>query len=299
MPHVPAGHGEDWKMLKTPKLVAIGAGIAAFGGVLGVGIVAAQSSGSSPAANSAAAPGSQSLLSLLEGASPSPSPTGSAKGQPNPIVEDFLQKLATRLGIPLATLKSDLKQTSLDELQTLVTSGKLTQAQADQIKSTIENGNNLFFGLGKGLPGHGKPGGFGGPGGMFGPGLFGIIGQNEYAVANFLGISTTTLQTDLKSGQSLGQIADAQKKPRTDLKTFLTTQLESTLQQLVKNGKMTQTQSDAIRTSAVANLDAIINGQFPMHMRGMGPRDGMRPGGSGAPPSQTPTSVTGTSAPIS
>jgi len=242
------------------------------------------SAGSSHSPTTAAQGSSQSILSVLEdslspdAASPSPSPT---TGKLNPTVEDFLQKLAARLGISESTLKSDLQQTSLDELQQLVKDGKLTQDQADKIQSAITNGTDYFPGL------NGSFGGRGGPGGMgiFGRGgLQSILGKNQDALATWLGISTATLQSDLKSGESLATIATAQGKTTADLKTFLTGELDSQLKAQVTAGKLTQAQSDTIRAGVVANLDALINAKLPQFGGGHGNRpakpNGTPPGGS-------------------
>jgi predicted DNA-binding protein (UPF0251 family) len=270
-------------MWKNRKLVAIGAGAAVFAAALGVGLFALSgSAGSSHSPSTTAQGNSQSILSVLKDSlSPdaaSPSPT---TGKLNPTVEDFLQKLAARLGISESTLKSDLQQTSLDELQQLVKDGKLTQDQADKIQSAITNGTDYFPGL------NGSFGGRGGPGGMgiFGRGgLQSILGKNQDALAKWLGISTATLQSDLKSGESLATIATAQGKTTADLKTFLTGELDSQLKAQVTAGKLTQAQSDTIRAGVVANLDALINAKLPQFGGGHGNRpakpNGTPPGGS-------------------
>lgn len=271
-------------MWKNPKLLAIGAGAAVFAAAVGVGVFALSSSaGSSNSSSAATHSSSQSILSVLEDSlSPnaaSPSPT---TGTPNPTVEDFLQKLAARLGISEATLKSDLQQTSLDELEQLVKDGKLTQDQADKIQSAVKSGTDYFPGLNGSFGGRGGPGGPGGMG-IFGKGgLQSILGKNQDALAQWLGISTATLQSDLKSGESLSAIATAQGKTTADLKTFLTGQLDSELKAQVSAGKITQSQSDSIRGSVVANLDALINAKLPQFG---GPHGGKPARPNGTPPS--------------
>ncbi|MGH2632790.1 MAG: hypothetical protein ACRDG3_05210 [Tepidiformaceae bacterium] len=275
--------------LKNPKLIAIGAGVVVFAAALGGGILVSQSSGSSAASPAGAGgSGSQSILSLLESsvgqdaASPTP---GTGKGEPNATVEDFLQKLAARLGISEETLKSDLQQTSIDELQQLVKDGKLTQAQADKIQGAITNGTDYFPGLNGGFGGRGArpaPGAFGQGG--FG-GLSAILGKNEAALAQWLGISTGTLQSDLKGGQSLAAIATTQGKTTADLKTFLTNELDTQLKAEVTAGKLTQAQSDKISAGVVANLDTLINGKLPMFAGPRSRKAGPPPGAASPAPS--------------
>jgi hypothetical protein len=76
------------------------------------------------------------------------------------------------------------------------------------------------------------PGGFGhfgrGPGG---PGLFG--GQFLGPVATFIGISTTDLQTALKNGQTLTDVAVAHGKTAADLKAFLLSQDGARIDKLI------------------------------------------------------------------
>ena len=92
-----------------------------------------------------------------------------------------------------------------DSLAALVADGTITQAQADAITASIE-ANRPQGGPGEGEhggPGMGRPG-QGGPGGRHGgrgPGLD--------AAATALGITTDELRTELQSGKSLAEVANA------------------------------------------------------------------------------------------
>jgi hypothetical protein len=82
------------------------------------------------------------------------------------------------------------------EIAAAVTAGKLTQAQADQITATL---TQRFTDLVNGVHLAGPGGAHFGHGG--GPGLD--------PAATYLGISETSLFTQLRSGKTLAQIADA------------------------------------------------------------------------------------------
>jgi len=86
----------------------------------------------------------------------------------------------------------------------------------------------------------------------------GLIGP----VAGFLGISTTELQNDLRNGQTLAQIAQAHGKSANDLKTFLTNQLKTRLDQAVANGRITSQQETNLLNRESSRLDQLINTNF-------------------------------------
>jgi lambda repressor-like predicted transcriptional regulator len=81
-------------------------------------------------------------------------------------------------------------------------------------------------------------------------------------VAGFLGISETDLQTALRHGQTLAQIAQAHGKSTNDLKTFLTNQLKTRLDDAVKNGRITSQQETTMLNNASSRFDKLINTNF-------------------------------------
>jgi hypothetical protein len=257
--------------LRSRKMLAAGAGVATFAAVLGGGVLGGQFSGASPA--SALGSGASALTSFVQQTGPAPQGTPVDRAAQT---EDYLQKLAKNLNIDENTLKAALKQTSLDQLAADVASGKITQAQADQAKTAIDNGAAPLFG----------PGGFdrGGHGRAGGPGVAGP--QDGAALAQFLGIDQATLEQAEHSGASLATIASDHGKNRDQLKTFLTDQETARLKDAVTNGKLTQTQADQMQQRFASNLDARIDGTHtggPMHHNG-GP-------GRGTPGTQPSTNA--------
>ncbi|HXU23191.1 MAG TPA: hypothetical protein VN697_04095, partial [Tepidiformaceae bacterium] len=138
-----ASRRTPFETLKAPKLLGLAAGIAAVAAI-GGGFLATQ--GTASVASAASTPGAAGIVQTA--ASPADAAPGAA-------AEDFIAKLADRLGVDETTLKADLTQTSLDELSAQVSAGTITQAQADQITTSINNGDNYFFGIGGGPGGPG------------------------------------------------------------------------------------------------------------------------------------------------
>jgi hypothetical protein len=133
------------------------------------------------------------------------------------------------------------------------------------------------YGLGQGrLGGRGLGGGLG-PGadaGRFddgGPGFAGprMLGQGLVAAAGYLGLSTNALRTQLASGQTLAQIAEAQGKTVDGLVATMVTASRKALETAVGNGYLTQQQAAFIEANMAARLKAFVNGT-----RGRGPFGG-------------------------
>jgi hypothetical protein len=66
---------------------------------------------------------------------PTPTPTAT----PDPYCQQYQQDLARRLGVPVSTLQKDTLAASEDVLARLVKDGKLTQDQANRIRSRLES----------------------------------------------------------------------------------------------------------------------------------------------------------------
>ena len=73
-------------------------------------------------------------------------------------------------------------------------------------------------------------------------------------VATYLGVPVDTLKTDLKSGQTLAQIAVTQNKTEEELINFIVTERTDELKTALNDGKITQEQHD----DAVKNLPARV-----------------------------------------
>lgn len=171
------------------------------------------------------------LIVSAHGVTPVATPSPAAT---NPSCMQYLQDLATRLNVPLATLEQDQQAAKEDVLAQLVKDGKLTQAQADAIRRRLQahqacSGKDRF------------------------PGEKGVLRQiiKKYAptllneLASGLHLSASQLQADLQNGQTLSQIASAQKIATSQLPTIVLTAVQGTLDKARQAGDVTQSQETA------------------------------------------------------
>ena len=207
----------------------------------------------------------------------------------NAIISDA----AGQLGVQPSALSSALKKAYDDQIQAKVTSGEITQSQADALKNSVDAGDiPLFSGAGGGLgPGGGpriaRPGfgfGFG-----FGP------GGDSSAAATYLGLTADQIRTDLQNGKTLAQIATAQGKTADGLVQAILAAQEANLDKLVAAGKLTSDQEKKIETNLESMITSLVNGTPPTSAAplvgggfgfpggrpgGLGPRLGIGPFGA-------------------
>jgi hypothetical protein len=162
----------------------------------------------------------------------------------------FLNDAAGRLGVSSDKLDAALKAAAVDRVDAALAAGQITKDEADAMKAAINSGK---LPLGVGVPGMG----FHMDGGIH------MLGGTLDAAAKYLGLTEDQLQTQLESGKSLADIAKAQGKSVDGLKQALTADLKTKLDQAVKDGRLTQSQADAILAKVSASLDDLINGTLP------------------------------------
>jgi hypothetical protein len=80
-------------------------------------------------------------------------------------------------------------------------------------------------------------------------------------VAASLGISTSTLESDLKAGQSIPEIAKARNVPLSAVNSAYLGEVKSLLSQAVSKNEITQDQANTIYTRVAAAVDA---GRYPL-----------------------------------
>jgi ribosomal protein S13 len=166
------------------------------------------------------------------------------------------------------------------ELAAAVKAGELTQAQADQLTANLKahetaEVNGTFRGHGPGGPGD-RHGGHG-------------HGDGLAAAATYLGITQNALLTQLQSGKTLAQIADATSgKSTAGLVAALVAAEKTELAAAVKAGDLTQAQADQISSGVQARVTALVNGTRPAH-DGRGDHDG--PNGFRPRPTATGTHI--------
>jgi hypothetical protein len=124
-----------------------------------------------------------------------------------------------------------------------------------------------------------------------GPGRGPGGGDDVAAAAAYLGLTQATLQVDLASGKTLGQVADATTgKSKDGLIAALVTHEKTELAQAVTAGKLTQAEADQIQATLTDRFTNLANGTRPP--RGHDGPDG-HDGHGGAPPASGGTSSFG------
>lgn len=158
---------------------------------------------------------------------------------------DSLATIAANNGSSATALESALTTDATNEINSLVSSGKITSTQATSIEANLSKMIDAYV---TNKPGSMPQGG----GGMLGSFMKDVTSD----VATALNISTTTVQTDMKSGESLATIAANNGSSATALESALTTDATNEINSLVSSGKLTSTQA----TSLEANLSKMIDG---------------------------------------
>ena len=146
-------------------------------------------------------------------------------------------------------------------LSGLVSDGTLTQSQADKVAGTLDSK----------LPKRGERGERG-PGGRFG----GMGKIQREAAAKALGLTPDKLQTALKGGKSLADVAKSQKVSVDSLVKAMVTAVEGELATAVKDGTLTQAKADKMKSSLTQRITNRVNRVRPDRGPGRGPRDAAR-----------------------
>jgi hypothetical protein len=173
----------------------------------------------------------------------------------------FLNDVAGRLNVTPHKLSGALKGAFEDRLDAAVKAGRLTQAQANEIKKRVERGGAPPI-LGGG-PRHGF---FhhGGPGGPIHAGLD--------AAASYLGLTDRQLFEKLRSGKSPADVAGDQNKSVDGLESAIKASVKKDLDGAVRDKRITPAQEARILSGLDSRLSDLVN------RKGLGPRQGWRRG---------------------
>ena len=146
---------------------------------------------------------------------------------------EFMSHFAVEIGKSQAQINAAFQKAIADTLADEVKAGHLTQAQADTIKKKLANQTPCS------LPSLAPRSGNKAP-------MAAYMAQYLTAAASALGVTETQLQTDLKSGQSLSQVASAQKVSEADFRNKLIANLKPVLDKAVSDKKITAAQEQTI-----------------------------------------------------
>ena len=217
-----------------------------------------------------------------------------AQSTPNAVGSSFLDRVAQKLGIDTPKLQKAITDTHNEDIDAAARNGDLTQKQADALKERVQNNPGL------GEHGFRGPKQFrsefefrGGPKG-FGFGLSLGLPDAEQTLADFLGISTDQLKTELKAdGATLAKVAQTHGKSRDQFKSFIGDSAKAKLDGAVKNGDLTQKREDEILKMLSNNIDKLIDGNVGFLGHGFGHGRGMKPNGPAMPMPQSGSGIDG------
>jgi hypothetical protein len=173
--------------------------------------------------------------------------------------------------VDIADVKTALLADLKAHLDAGVASGKHTQAEADAKLAAFTARIDTFVNNirpGKGMGGKGM--------GRHGAPKFATEG-----LAGVLKLTVAEMNTQLKSGKTLADIAKAQNVDIADVKTQLLKDFNDKEQAEVASGEHTQAEVDAKVAEFKTRLDDIVNGVRPAGGPGMGGKDGKRGQGHG------------------
>lgn len=209
---------------------------------------------------------------------PSRAPAQTRPATPNSgLFNLFLDQLAAALNIQRSALDSAITSTGNSTADTAVQQGTLTQAQADALKARVQSGD-----LGALWGGRGRHGG--------GPRVAGVQQAMLDAAARTLSITTDELVTQLRSGQTVAQLAQAHNTTEQAVIDAALAAAKTRLDQAVASSTLTQAQADTIYAELQQRGAQILAPRGGKHRS----RDGQTaPGTPGAP--TAPTAPAGTS----
>ncbi len=209
------------------------------------------------------------LLGLLGGAvfaqatpTSTPAPARNQQGQQNQTNygQYFVDHLASTLGISPSQLDAASKTAADQTIDKAQQDGKITQAQADQLKQRVAQSPNGALGLGQGFSrGGGK--------------IAGMVRVSEQTylqgVAQALNMSVSDLRSQLQSGATVAGLAQQKNVSADQVKSSVLSVVNTKLDQAVQNGTVTSQQasdlrnwlnglpaSDYLRPGALAGLGA-------------------------------------------
>jgi hypothetical protein len=188
----------------------------------------------------------------LAGEGPATPAATVASAQGQTVQEDFLARLAARLGVSEERLRIALQATLVEELEDAAARGLLPGDLVETLRELVESGMLLQ-----------PPEGTSGEDRELPPILREIHGEIEALerqVAAFFGTTEARLREMLGEGKSLGEIADSFGKSRDELSRLLLTEFMAFLE----DERVPAPLRDLARTFAARLLELYINGDLSL-----------------------------------
>jgi len=185
-------------------------------------------------------------------------------GSPQERSQAIVDDAASQLGIPSSKLSDALKKALENQVDAAVKDGRLTEKQAEELKSRIASGDIPIFGA----PFRGP-----GPFGHFAP----FVALD--AAATYLGLTDAELRTQLRDGKTLAQIAKDKDKSVDGLIGALYDAAKKNLDAAVSAGRLTKEREESILPDVKQRITDFVNGNGPKFFRDhfgdrLGPRFG-------------------------
>ena len=170
-----------------------------------------------------------------------------ASGSESPAAENqaIIDDAAKQLGISPDKLGAALKQALSDRIDAAVAAGRLTKAEGDALKQRLQSGDfPLFGGLHRGFR------------------HFGFFGDFS-AAADYLGLTEAQLRTELGSGKSLAQVAQAHGKSVSGLVDAIVNAAKQKLDGAVVAGRLTQAQENEMVSGLRDRIQNLVKSALP------------------------------------
>jgi hypothetical protein len=185
-----------------------------------------------------------------------PSTTTKAKAKKTDYCAEYEQALAKQLGVSVQTLTNDHDSALKATINQEVKDKKITQDRANKLIDEINKHPQFDNGCAILHKNHTD----------VGKAVFLKYRTNiENQVAQGLHLTSAQLVSQLQSGKTLAQIAQAQHVSATDLHTLINNTINATLKQAVSDKTITQQRADAITKFLSKHADyenSIVNKQF-------------------------------------
>lgn len=169
-------------------------------------------------------------------------------GTPATQKPDLAAELAKQLNVSPEQFLAAEKAVMLQRIDARVAAGTMTAAQAQQAKDRIDAAANIRLSFGAGRERHERGGA-----------LMAVRRDTIQAVATKLGITPLALETELRAGKSLAQVAQARNVTRDELKATMRAAVKADLDKAVAAGKLTQAREDALLAKFDQNVDKLID----------------------------------------
>lgn len=161
-------------------------------------------------------------------------------------------ELAKQLNVTPEQFLAAEKAVILQRIDAQVAAGHMTAEQAQQAKDRVNSAQQIDLTFRHGERRHG-PERRGDRGQML------VRRDMIQAVSTKLGVTPQDLMTEMRSGKSLAQVAQAHNVSRDDLKATMTATLKADLDKAVAAGKLTQAKADEVMAKFTQHVDELID----------------------------------------